>query len=84
MCYTNSKTFPRWFLLLPSEILSAPLFPSSSRHRKGAKRERERERERVIGFGSSASIDGGVTSGKDGRGHGSVDPAYADLGRSGV
>ena len=80
MCYTNSKTFPRWFLLLPSEILSAPLFPSSSRHRKGAKRERER----VIGFGSSASIDGGVTSGKDGRGHGNVDPAYADLGRSGV
>ena len=43
-----------------------------------------RERERVIGFGSSASIDGGVTSGKDGRGHGNVDPAYADLGRSGI
>ena len=40
-------------------------------------RERERERER------DASIDGGVTSGKDGRGHGSVDPAYAEL-RSGV
>ena len=38
----------------------------------------------MIGFGSSASIDGGVTSGKDGRGHGSVEPAYADLGRSGV
>ena len=38
---------------------------------------RERERERDV------SIDGGVTSGKDGRGHGSVDPAYAEL-RSGV
>ena len=35
--------------------------------------ERERERER------DANIDGGVTSGKDGRGHGSVDPAYAEL-----
>ena len=62
------------------EILSAPLFPSSSRHKKGAERERERE----MGFGSSASIDGRVTSGKDGRGHGSVDQAYAELGRSGV
>jgi len=45
---------------------------------------REREREREMGFGSSASIDGRVTSGKDGRGHGSVDQAYAELGRSGV
>ena len=36
-------------------------------------RERERERER------DASIDGGVTSGKDGRGPGSVDLACAEL-----
>ena len=62
---------------MPSEILFVPLFPSFSRHERESERERERERER------DASIDGGVTSGKDGRGHGSVDPAYAEL-RSGV
>ena len=63
---------------MPSEILSVPLFPSSSRDKKGG------ERERKMGFGRSASIDGGVSCGKDVRGHGSVNPAYAKLGRSGV
>ena len=65
------KYYPHLYFLAPQDTGREP-------------RERERERERVSGFGSSASIDGGVTSGKDGRGHGSVDPAYADLGRSGV
>ena len=72
MHYTNSKTFLRWLLLLPSEIFFIPLFPSFSRHKRERERERERERD--------ASIDGGVTSGKDGRDHGSVDPAYAEWG----
>ena len=44
----------------------------------------EREREREMGFGSSASIDGRVRCGKDVRDHGSVNPACAELGRSGV
>ena len=67
---------------MPSEILSVPLFPSSSRDKKGGEREREREREREMGFGRSASIDGGVSCGKDVGGHGSVNPAYAKFGRS--
>ena len=45
---------------------------------------RREEREREMGFGRSASIDGGVSCGKDVRGHGSVNPTYAKLGRSGV
>ena len=71
------KYYPHLYFLAPQDTGREP-------RERERKREREREREREIGFGSSTSIDGGVTNGKDGRGHGSVDPAYADLGRSGV